>query len=217
MTDHLNEYLVQLLQPDDDWVKRLEIKAEKDNIPIMDRVSINFLMQLIRLYRPKNVLEIGTGIGYSALQMLAAHPEMKVTSIERNKERYEQAITNIQDRNKHNNIHVMNGDALQVLKSLKQKHAMFDLVFIDAAKRKYKDFFNLSIPLLAENGVVITDNVLFRGYVAQLGEEYGRYKKIVEDIRYFNEWLMNHPEFNSAIVPIGDGIAVSTRERHDEK
>lgn len=217
MTDHLNEYLVQLLQPDDDWVKRLKKNAKKDNVPIMEQMSINLLMQLIRLYRPMKVLEIGTGIGYSALQMLEAHPEMKIISIERDKQRYEQAIENIQDRNKQDNINVMHGDALQVLKSLEEKKDKFDFVFIDAAKRKYEEFFRLSIPLLTKNSVVITDNVLFRGYVAQSKEEYGRYKNIVEDIRQFNKWLMSHPEFNSVIIPIGDGIAVSIRERHDEK
>src|SRR5690625_6175188 len=96
----------------------MEKQAEEEFIPIMDKVSMNFLMQLIRMTRPKRILEMGTAIGYSSLRMVEAHPDTKIITIERDPDRYEQAVNHIKRYGKQANIVVVNGDALEMLAAL---------------------------------------------------------------------------------------------------
>ncbi|MEN2765903.1 O-methyltransferase [Ornithinibacillus xuwenensis] len=205
-------YLTNHLPESKDWVKELEEQAKIDHIPIMDPIGINFLMQLIRLNKPKRILEIGAAIGYSALRMNEANPESEIVTIERDDVRYKQAVDNITKQQKQSSIQVIHGDALEELEKLAENKERFHCVFIDAAKGQYKRFFELSLPLLADNGFIISDNVLFRGYVMEPNFEHPRYKKMVEKIRAYNEWLANHPSFVTTILPIGDGVAISYRK-----
>ncbi|MFD2046169.1 O-methyltransferase [Ornithinibacillus salinisoli] len=211
MDDQITNYLLDLLPTDNGWIKDLQQQAEEDRIPIMDSIGMEFLLQLIRLQKPKRILEIGTAIGYSALRMLEVSPNSNIVTIEKDDKRYKEAIENINKRNKHTNIQVIHGDALEELEKLSLSDK-FNCIFIDAAKGQYKNFFEQSSPLLADNGFIITDNVLFRGYVADPNFEHPRYKKMVEKIRAFNEWLMNHSDYVTTILPIGDGIAISYKK-----
>ncbi|GGA69066.1 O-methyltransferase [Ornithinibacillus halotolerans] len=212
MNELLNQYLNKHLPLSSNWVIELEKQAKIDRIPIMDPIGMNFLMQLIRLNKPKKILEVGAAIGYSALRMHEAYPESHITTIERDDVRYKQAVENISKQNKASNITIIHGDALEELEELANKKLTYNCIFIDAAKGQYKKFFELSIPLLEDNGFVVTDNVLFRGYVAEPEFDHPRYKKMVEKIRVFNEWLVNHPNFVTTILPIGDGVAISYKK-----
>lgn len=209
MDENVQNYLSDHLPSSEDWVQEIEQQAKIDRVPIMDPIGINFLMQLIRLNKPSRILEIGAAIGYSALRMNEAFPEASITTIERDEIRYQQAVDNINRLNKSSNIKIIHGDALEVLSDL---DGTFDCVFIDAAKGQYQKFFELVMPLLAVNGIVITDNVLFRGYVMDENFEHPRYKKMVEKIRKYNRWLVNHPSFITTILPIGDGVAISYKK-----
>ncbi|SET78117.1 Predicted O-methyltransferase YrrM [Oceanobacillus limi] len=209
MDENITKYLLDLVPEDKEWIKDLKKQAEADRVPIMDTIGIEFLLQLIRLHKPNRILEIGTAIGYSALRMLEANPEGEIVTIEKDDNRYNQAIENINKRNKHTNIQVIHGDALEELEKLLNQGEKFNCIFIDAAKGQYQRFFELSSPLLQDNGIIITDNVLFRGYVAEPNFDHPRYKKMVEKIRSYNAWLMNHPDYTTTILPIGDGVAVS--------
>lgn len=212
MEDNTIAYLMKHLPQSEDWVKELEEQAHIDHVPIMDPLGINFLMQLIRLNKPKRILEIGAAIGYSALRMNEANPESEIVTIERDEIRYKQAVENIKRLNKQSDIQVIFGDALEVLEKLAENNEVFDCVFIDAAKGQYKRFFELAMPLLSNNGIIISDNVLFRGYVMEPNFEHPRYKKMVEKIKSYNEWLANHPSFITTILPIGDGVAISYKK-----
>ncbi|WP_026906289.1 O-methyltransferase [Paucisalibacillus globulus] len=212
MDEMLNNYLVKHLPKKEDWVNEIESQAKVDHVPIMDPVGINFLMQLIRLNKPDNILEIGTAIGYSALRMNEANPDARITTIERDEIRYGQAVENVKNQQKENMIEIIHGDALEELTKLVDEKRKYNCIFIDAAKGQYKKFFELSLPLLKENGIVISDNVLFRGYVLEPNFEHKRYKKMVEKIKEYNEWLVNHPGFITTILPIGDGIAISYKK-----
>nr|WP_143155590.1 O-methyltransferase [Ornithinibacillus halophilus] len=196
----------------DKWVVEMEDQAKKGHIPIMDPIGMNFLLQLIRLNKPQQILEIGTAIGYSALRMLEANPNGQIVTIERDDVRYNQAIENINRQKKHNSIKVIHGDALEEISKLNENGDRFDCIFIDAAKGQYQRFFELASPLLTNNGFIVTDNVLFRGYVAEDNFEHPRYKKMVEKIKTFNNWLHNHPDYVTTIFPIGDGVAVSYKK-----
>ncbi|WP_232225582.1 O-methyltransferase [Oceanobacillus manasiensis] len=209
LKEEMNNYLIDLLPDKEAWIEEMEAEALTDRVPIMDKVSMHFVTQLIRMYQPKRILEVGTAIGYSALRMLQANPETSIITIERDEKRYKQAVENIHQQGKEDNISVILGDALEEIAKL---DGMFDLVFIDAAKGQYKRFFELSKPLLSSSGVILSDNVLFKGYVAEPEKATGRHIKMVEKIRDYNKWLMQHPNFSTSIVPIGDGVAISVRK-----
>lgn len=207
----VKDYLIEKLPKSDEWVYEMEAHARADRIPIMDPLSIHFLMQLVRMKKPQNLLEIGTAIGYSALRMLEACPETNILSIERDPIRYEEALDYFKKYDKQNKIHVIFGDALEKIPELAAKKKEFDFIFIDAAKGKYKDFFTEASPMLTSNGVIVSDNVLFRGYVANKEVINKRHKNMVNNIKKYNHWLIHHPDFTTTIIPVGDGIAISIK------
>lgn len=210
MDTNIEQYLTRLLPEDKPWIKHLRYQAQADEIPIMEQSGIHVLCQLITMIKPKQILEIGTGIGYSALRMLDAYPKTLITTIERDEQRYRQAKQVIHDHGKQTAIHVRHGDALEVLKKLEKQR--FHLIFIDAAKGKYKHFFELSQPLLADHGLIVSDNVLFRGYVFKPERAPKRFKSLVTKLDQYNEWLMNHPDYITSILPVGDGVAISYKK-----
>lgn len=209
MDEQLEKYLLNNIPVNDQWVLNMEKQAKTDRIPIMDPLSIHFLEQMIRIMKPLRILEIGTGIGYSALRIHQAHPDAHITTIERDYARYEHAIKNIAKQEKQEQIKVIYGDALEKLKELKVADQSYDFVLIDASKSQYKNFFQLADPITKKSGVIISDNVLFKGYVVKQSLEKNRYQRITQKIRKYNAWLVNHPNYITSIIPIGDGIAIS--------
>lgn len=211
MENAISDYLRSLLPEKEPWEKTLEQQALKEHIPIMEPESMAFVKQLVRIKRPDAILEIGTGIGYSSLQMHHAHPLAKIVTIERDTYRYTQANKHINTQQKGEQIHVIHGDALEVLADLRDH--TFDIVFIDAAKGQYKRMFEQMEPFLNKNGLIISDNVLFKGYVA--GGNAGtnkRYEKLAKKMQSYNTWLTEQTYYDTSIVPIGDGVAVSLKK-----
>lgn len=211
MEEQLATYLTKVLPIQKNWVTEMEKEAERDNVPIMDPVSMHFIMLLIKLNKPKRILEIGTAIGYSALRMVEAYPETSIVTIEKEEKRYLRAIQHIEEQNKTGNITVVYGDALEKIDDLVAKEESFDLIFIDAAKGQYKRFFELASPMLENGGLILSDNVLFKGYVVHPEKAHSRHEKMVERIQNYNDWLTEHPDFTTSIVPIGDGVAISLK------
>src|SRR5690625_405007 len=211
MKEQLKRYLLKTLPPVEDWVVELEIQAEQENIPIMDKISINFLKQIVSISKPERILEIGTAIGYSALRMLEAYTNTSIITIEKDKYRYEQAVKNIKRLQKQANIKVIYGDAKAEIQKLTLSNEQFDFVFIDAAKGEYQQYFELTSPLLRDEGLILSDNILFRGYIANSKEPLQKYKNITKKIRAYNEWLVSKSDYLTTIVPIGDGIAISKK------
>ncbi|HLR52003.1 MAG TPA: O-methyltransferase [Candidatus Avamphibacillus sp.] len=217
MNNEVSNYLSNLLPNEKDWVKDLQRQAKIDHVPIMDPVSMQFVMQLIRLNKPKRILEIGTAIGYSALRMLEANPESSIFTIEKDEARYEQAVNNIKKYDLNKKVKIIYGDASEVMENELPKTERFDCVFIDAAKGQYKSYFNLADKLLEENGFIIADNVLFKGYIANANDDHPRrYRKLIKKLKEFNEWISNLPSYRTSIVPIGDGVAISYKNSREE-
>lgn len=204
-------YLSNLLPESQEWSRNLEDQAAQDNIPIMDPVSMQFVMQLVRLHKPMRILELGSAIGYSALQMASASPGTEVVTIERDELRFKRAQENIQARQMHKQIEVLFGDALEMKQEVTEK-SPFDLLVIDAAKGQYQRFFELYHPLISKGGVILTDNVLFKGYVDNPDKQHPRFAKLGKKIRQYNEWLCEHSGYITSVVPIGDGIAISYKK-----
>ena len=126
--------------------------AIKNNVPIIQDDGLAMLESIIRIKRPKKILEIGCAIGYSAIRMASVLGSI-VYTIERNEEMYNQAIENVKKANLCDKIHIIFKDALEAYDLVKDN--TFDLIFIDAAKAQYMKFFNLYTPLLSDHGVVV--------------------------------------------------------------
>lgn len=215
MNEELQDYLSQFIPESPVWAAELEAQAKSDHVPIMDRLSMQLVMQLIRLHQPRRILEIGTAIGYSALRMLEANPNASIVSIELDKERYQQAVQNIKKLKKDSQIKVMHGDALEIVPALATAGEVFDCIFIDAAKGQYQRFFEAAHPMLVKGGMLLSDNVLFRGYVANPELENKRFKTVIQRLRAYNNQLFNHPAYTSTIIPIGDGVAISYKNNQE--
>jgi len=189
-------------------IKKLKEYAKANNVPIMMDEGINFLTTFVIKHQIKNVLEVGTAIGYSAIMMALANPNLKVTSIERDEERYLEAVKNIKKFKLENRITLIYKDASDV--ELKDK---YDLIFIDAAKGKNMAFFKKFSKNLNKDGFIVTDNISFHGYVNKDESEIKtrNLRGLVRKIKDYINFLKENEEFKTTFYEVGDGIAVSTR------
>ncbi|MBM7691863.1 putative O-methyltransferase YrrM [Peribacillus deserti] len=212
MNDKVEEYLQSLIPNTSALFNQMEQFAAVHNVPIMDKLGMEALLQFLRLHQPSRILEVGAAIGYSALRMADALPGVRIVTLERDKERIAWAHKYIAAAEKQNAIRLIEGDALLTFDEV-EKEGPFDAIFIDAAKGQYRKFFETYEPLLAQTGIIITDNVLFRGLVAaeEAQFEQRRIKSLVRKIKDFNEWLMSNPSYHTVILPIGDGVAISKK------
>lgn len=185
----------------------LEEYASKNNIPIMLKDGIEFLLDYIKSNNIKNILEIGSAIGYSAIRMALISNDIKVTTIERDKIRYNEAVTNIKDFNLENQIKIILSDAFDV--ELKDK---YDLIFIDAAKSQYIKFFNKFKDNLTEDGVIVSDNLNFHGLVHEDEKKLSRnVRGLVRKLNNYVDFLKENKEFKTDFYNIGDGISISKK------
>lgn len=184
----------------------IEYYAKSNNIPIMLKDGINFLTEYIKNNNIKKILEIGSAIGYSAIKMALVSCDIQVTTIERDKSMYDEAIKNISEMELNNQINVIFDEALNV--ELNEK---YDLIFIDAAKSQYIKFFNKFKDNLAENGVIITDNLSFHGLVMDSSNCSRNTKQLVKKIRKYIDFLKSNEEFETEFLSLGDGISISKK------
>ena len=189
-------------------VRKIKEYALEKKVPIMQDEGISFLTTFIIKNQTKNILEIGTAIGYSAIMMALCNPNVKITSIERDEKRYLEAIKNIKKLNLENRITLIFNDALNV--KLDDK---YDLIFIDAAKSQNIKFFEKFEKNLDPRGYIITDNMMFHGYVEKDEKDIKNrdLRGLVRKIKLYIEYLENHPKYKTVFHnKIGDGIAVTS-------
>nr|WP_322099530.1 O-methyltransferase [Gottfriedia endophytica] len=209
----IRHYLANFYKHREPFIEEMEQYADEFHVPIMDRAGMEFMLGLLYLIQPNTILEIGSAIGYSSIRMAKAFPNLKIVTMERNAERIIKAKHYIGESGYSDRIRLLEGDALQLVDQLPED-LKFDVIFIDAAKGQYKRFFELYEPFLAEKGVIISDNVLFKGLVAENADlvDDRRKRALIKKIQNYNEWLMNHPGYDSTIIPIGDGVAISKKK-----
>jgi predicted O-methyltransferase YrrM len=205
--DYMDEYLRGLIPESEDFLKELEVFAEENRVPIAQKETINFLNTMINIKKPKRILELGTAIGYSAILMNGVCGSDIVT-IERDKNMISFAEDNIKKINLQDKIKIIEGDCTEVLEGLQDG---FDLVFMDAGKGHYNDFFPHCMRLLNKDGIIIADNVLFRGMVPNNDLLIRRKITIVKRMRKFLKDVSQDESLYTSILPMGDGIAVITR------
>lgn len=183
----------------------IEEYAEKENVPIMKKDSIDYLLEFIRKNNIKDVLEIGSAIGYSALKISTTGAN--VTTIERDEERYKIAVENINKSNYKNQINIILSDALDV--NISEK---YDLIFIDAAKGKNNEFIDKFKKNLKTNGFIIIDNMDFHGLVGKSSEiKKRRLRSLVRKIESFIEYMEDQTEFKVSKINVGDGLYLLER------
>jgi len=211
---HMNktsQYLQSITPVSSSWAQKLEQYAIENRVPIIDRVSIQVLLQLIRIQTPKNILEIGTAIAYSTLRMHETLPSANIVTIEKNEQMYELAKRNIARYASNDHIDIIHGDAVEELERFRNDQ-LFDFVFIDAAKGQYEQYVKLIHPMLNEGAIIVSDNVLFREFVTREQHDVPkRFKSLVKKLTTFNEHMMNHEQYHSSMIPVGDGLLVSVK------
>ncbi len=188
-------------------IEDIEAYAKKHDVPIMEQDGIEFLTKYVNENNVKNILEIGTAIGYSAIKMTMMGDDIKVTTIERDEERYNEAIKNIKAFNLENRINVIFGDALEV-----EVTGKYDLIFIDAAKAQSIKFFQKYENNLNDDGTIITDNINFHGLTFTDEKIDSRnVRQLIRKIKTYLDWLRSNENYDSKYVNIGDGLMVSKK------
>ncbi len=180
-------------------------------IPIIMDVTLEYIYDILKDKKVNNILEIGSAIGYSAIcfsKLLKQNGHIDTIEIE--EIRVEEARKNIKDMELEDNITVHFGNALDILPKFIQEGKKYDYIFIDAAKGKYLDFYNYSLELLSDDGIIIADNVLYKGMVLS---DYNqrKHRTAVNKLRYFINYIQNIDNIKSEIIDIGDGISISYR------
>ena len=189
-------------------MKELEEYAKINNIPIMQKDGILYLINYIKENNIKNILEIGSAIGYSSIMMASINSDIRITTIERDKDRYDLAVSNIKKYNLDKQINIIYGDAVDT-----DITGMYDLIFIDASKGNNINFFNKYKKNLKSYGIIVTDNLLFHGLVRDESLVKTKNQRgIVRKIKQFIEFLDNNLEFETEYLDVGDGIAISRRK-----
>lgn len=189
-------------------LEEMEKYAKEHSVPIMEKEGIEFLTKYIKDNNIKSILEIGAAIGYSAIKMASISDDIKVTTIERDSFRYNEAVKNIEYNNLNDRINIILGDALEV-----NIEGSYDLIFIDAAKAQSIKFFEKYSPLLKANGTIITDNINFHGLTFSDNPAPTRnLRQLTRKIKTYLEFLENNKEYDSKYINIGDGVIVSKKK-----
>ena len=189
-------------------ILEMEKYAIDNNVPIIEKKSIAFIMKYIKNNNVLNVLELGSAIGYSSILMASSTKDVQVTTIERDETRYMECLKNVKKCGMEKKINVVFQDALELNLS---DELRYDLIFIDAAKGQYTKFFEKYKHFLNPGGAIITDNIKFHGYVGESSKlDKGNLKSLVEKIENYVDFLKNNPEFDTKFYDIGDGLSVST-------
>ena len=185
---------------------KIKNRALEEHIPIIMDDTLQTIRKYLENKKVDRLLEIGTAVGYSAIcftEFLSNNG--RIDTIERDKERVEEAKINIKNMNLENTIRIYEGDALEILRELNEK---YDVIFIDAAKGKYPFFLNQSLRLINQDGIIFADNILYKGYVMS---DYNKHKQrtAVRNLREYIKEVSENPNLKTEILEVGDGLAVS--------
>ena len=181
-------------------------KALEEHVPIIMDDTLDVIREYLEERKPKRILEIGTAVGYSASQFVRfSGEEAKVDTIELDEERAKIAIENIKDIGLEENIHVMIGNAVEILPTLT---GPYDVVFIDANKGKYPVFLAEALRMSKKGTIIFADNVLYKGYVLS---DYNKHKQrtAVRHLREYIADIMSNEGLDTQISTVGDGLAIS--------
>ncbi len=187
-------------------LEKIKKKALEDKVPIIMDDTLEVVAKILTEIKPNKILEIGTAVGYSAICFSEYLQENgKIDTIERDTERVKEARENIKKAEVEDKINIYEGDAVEILPALNDE---YDVVFIDAAKGKYPFFLNQALRMIKQGGVIIADNVLYKGYVMS---DYNKHKQrtAVRNLREYIAEITNNAKLETEILEVGDGLAIS--------
>lgn len=189
-----------------DTVDNIKQKALEEHIPIIMDDTLEVVDKILTEIKPTRILEIGTAVGYSAICFSKyLQPDGRIDTIERDSERIAEARINIEKVGATDRINIYEGDAVEILPTLNEK---YDVVFIDAAKGKYPFFLKEALRMIKPNGVILADNILYKGYVMS---DYNKHKQrtAVRNLREYVKEVTENPNIETEILDVGDGLAIS--------
>lgn len=203
-------YLEGLLPPRDEIVREMEAEAATDDIPISDPEVGRLLQMQARATAglANRIVEVGCAIGYGALLMARAAPEAQVLTIDHDEAMLRRAKGWLERAEVADRVEFLHGPARQVLADLQ---GPFDLAYVDAAKEEYRHYLDLLLPQMRLGGVLVFDNLLWKGRVAEASEK--EEDDQTRALRAFNPYLMIHPQLHSVILPLGDGVGLATKTK----
>lgn len=189
-----------------DVLEKVKEKALENHIPIIMDDTLEKIKGILFEEKPTRILEVGTAVGYSASRFVQILPDVKVDTIELDEERAKEAIENIKNIGISDKINVMIGNAVEILPTLKDDD--YDLIFIDANKGKYPFFLTEGIRLVKNDGIILADNILYKGYVLS---DYNKHKQrtAVRNLRKYIQMTEENENLETEILEIGDGLAIS--------
>jgi predicted O-methyltransferase YrrM len=199
-------YLDRLLPPRDPLLAEMEALAGRD-VPISDPEVGRLLSILARARASRRILEVGTAIGYGTLCLARGAPEARVLTIDSDPERLETARRFLERAGVLERVELLQGAALDVIPRI---DGPFDLVYLDAVKTEYRRYLDLLLPKMAIGGLVVADNLLWKGLVASPPDEPDR---DADALRAFDGYLMIHPQLEAVVLPLGDGVGLAVKTR----
>ena len=194
-------------------VQELYDFAMDKDIPVAKPETTKFLYLLAMMKQPKRILELGTGIGCSAVILSKAiGADTTIVTVEKNPENFSEACKLFQENGLTTRIFPKNADGMDVLQELSEQGESFDFIFLDSAKGQYYDYIPYLKKLLPKGGILVTDNVLYKGMVANDDLLILRKKTIVKRLRMYLDAISHDEELESVVIPIGDGVSLTVKK-----
>ena len=208
---NITEYIRSLMKEEKNDLSHIESEARVNHVPIVKPETKELLRTLVLLKKPMKILEVGAAVGFSSLYMNSYQPEGgTIITIERNEKRIKKAKENIKNQGKEEQITLLEGDAIEILKGL---DGSFDLIFVDAAKGQYINYLPEILRLMPKGGLLITDNILQEGELVESRYVVTRRDRTIHTrIREYVYELTHNDNLITSIVPIGDGITLSVKK-----
>ncbi|WP_024620767.1 O-methyltransferase [Metaclostridioides mangenotii] len=215
VNEKVEDYIRNTLKDKTGLLKELEDYAHENNVPIIHKEVSDMLNVLLKVQRPKRILEVGCAIGYSSIFFAdTLDGDVEIITAERNEQMIEKAKENFKKAELENKITILEGDAEE---NLAEVEGEFDMIFIDAAKGQYKLFYDMVIDKLKVGGLLISDNILYKGMIAHDDFVVRRKRTIVKRMRNYLDFICNCDYLTTSLIPIGDGVALSYKEKEEGK
>ena len=213
--DKVTDYLVSFYQPLNDSLQELRTQSESDNIPLILKETEMLFRTILRMRPFQRVLEIGTAYGYSSIFFAELMPDCTVTTVELSDTNYQIAKDNIWEQGLSQRIEVIHGNGIDVLDEMiegsvnNRKMEPFDLIFIDAAKSHYKEFFERAEQLCSKDAVIICDNIMMKAFLVDLSlDRKKRHRTSVKRMNEFLEYIYSRDDLEASLLSCGDGLLI---------
>lgn len=212
--ERTSTYIDSLSRTNSDFLEDLEVSCIETGVPIIRKSMQNLLKFILRSVRPKRILEVGTAVGFSAILMAETlDADTRITTIEKYEKRIPLAKENFKISGYEDRIEFLEGDAADILKELKSDGRTFDLIFMDAAKGQYMNFYEEVMGLLEKGGILVSDNVLQDGDIVQSRFAVKRRNRTIHSrMREYLRIISEDERLTTTILSIGDGVSLSVKE-----